>query len=137
MRDPSPAPEIWQLKTVFLGLPSKLADRAMCMRHLVSPELASTIVICSTGERERGVGDVGVVMEVGTVAVADQHEGKGERGVEEKRIGKKMENVTIIGFMYLDGMDHSNKVSRSMGSRNWTEERGTLFVRGFYKVGRK
>lgn len=25
----------------------------MCMRHLVSPELASTIVICSTGERER------------------------------------------------------------------------------------
>lgn len=85
MRDPSPAPEIWQLKTVFLGLPSKLADRAMCMRHLVSPELASTIVICSTGERERGVGDVGVVMEVGTVAVADQHEGKGERGVEEKK----------------------------------------------------
>lgn len=53
MRDPSSAPEIWQLKTVSLGLPSKLADRAMCMRHLVSPELASTIVICSTGERER------------------------------------------------------------------------------------
>jgi hypothetical protein len=56
-------------------------------------------------------------MEVGTVAVADQHEGKGERGEEEKRIGKKMENVTIIGFMYLDGMDHGNKVFGSM--RGW------------------
>jgi hypothetical protein len=32
---------------------------------------------------------------------------------------------------------HSHKVPGSMGSRNGIEERDTLFVRGFYKLGTK
>ena len=46
-------------------------------------------------------------------------------------------NTICVRYLLTSWLNHSHKDSGSMGLRDRVEERDTVFVRGFYKVGTK